>query len=70
MSQQMPVSRRDVRSVFSGGRQNRTSGGSTGKRVNSDELAKIRERANANGHEVASRGRISQAMCDAYDAAH
>ncbi|WP_442781438.1 Lsr2 family DNA-binding protein [Curtobacterium sp. 260] len=53
------------------GRQNRTSGGSTAKRGNSsDELAKIREWANANGHEVSSRGRINQAVRDAYDAAH
>jgi hypothetical protein len=54
------------------GRQNRTSGSgsSTAKRDNSDELAKIREWANANGHEVSSRGRISQAVRDAYDAAH
>ncbi|WXF91339.1 histone-like nucleoid-structuring protein Lsr2 [Curtobacterium flaccumfaciens pv. flaccumfaciens] len=45
-------------------------GGTTAKRGNSDELAKIREWANANGHEVSSRGRISQAVRDAYDAAH
>ncbi|WP_442854653.1 Lsr2 family DNA-binding protein [Curtobacterium sp. UNCCL17] len=32
--------------------------------------AKIRDWANANGHEVSSRGRISQAVRDAYDAAH
>ncbi|MDR6573565.1 MULTISPECIES: Lsr2 family protein [unclassified Curtobacterium] len=54
----------------SSGRQARTSAGSTAKRGNSDELAKIREWANANGHEVSSRGRISQAVRDAYDAAH
>lgn len=53
------------------GRQNRTSGSSSApKRGNSDELAKIREWANANGHEVSRRGRISQAVRDAYDAAH
>ncbi len=52
------------------GRQNRAGGGSAPKRGNSDELAKIREWANANGHEVSSRGRISQAVRDAYDAAH
>lgn len=39
-------------------------------RSNSDELAKIREWAAANGHEVSVRGRISQAVRDAYDAAH
>jgi len=54
----------------SGGRQARSPGGSTAKRSNSDELAKIRAWANANGHEVSSRGRISQAVRDAYDAAH
>ncbi|QZQ53597.1 Lsr2 family protein (plasmid) [Curtobacterium sp. TC1] len=44
--------------------------GAAPKRGNSEELAKIREWANANGHEVSSRGRISQAVRDAYDAAH
>ena len=48
----------------------RSSRISAPKRGNSDELAKIREWANANGHEVSSRGRISQAVRDAYDAAH
>jgi hypothetical protein len=52
------------------GRSGRTSGGSAPKRGNSEELAKIRDWANANGHEVSSRGRISQAVRDAYDAAH
>jgi len=52
------------------GRAGRTSAGSPPKRGNSEELAKIREWANANGHEVSSRGRISQAVRDAYDAAH
>ncbi|MCU0116571.1 histone-like nucleoid-structuring protein Lsr2 [Curtobacterium poinsettiae] len=51
-------------------RAGRTSVGSAPKRGNSEELAKIREWANANGHEVSSRGRISQAVRDAYDAAH
>lgn len=40
------------------------------KRGNSDELAKIREWANAIGHEVSTRGRTSQAVRDAHDAAH
>ncbi len=53
------------------GRQGRSgSSSSVAKRGNSDELAKIREWANANGHEVSSRGRISQAVRDAYEAAH
>jgi hypothetical protein len=50
-------------------RQARTSGGSMAKRGNSEELSKIREWANANGHEVSNRGRISQAVRDAYNAA-
>jgi hypothetical protein len=52
------------------GRQTRAASGGAPKRGNSDELAKIREWANANGHEVSSRGRISQAVRDAYNAAH
>lgn len=52
------------------GRQTRAASGGAPKRGNSEELAKIREWANANGHEVSSRGRISQAVRDAYDAAH
>ncbi|MBT1631577.1 histone-like nucleoid-structuring protein Lsr2 [Curtobacterium flaccumfaciens] len=52
------------------GRAGRTASGSAPKRGNSEELAKIREWANANGHEVSSRGRISQAVRDAYSAAH
>ncbi|MFL0360904.1 Lsr2 family protein [Curtobacterium flaccumfaciens] len=52
------------------GRSGRATGGSSPKRGNSNELARIREWANANGHEVSSRGRISQAVRDAYDAAH
>lgn len=50
-------------------RSGRVSAGSKA-RSNPDELAKIREWAAANGHEVSSRGRISQAVKDAYDAAH
>lgn len=51
------------------GRNSRSTSGSK-QRSNPDELAKIREWAAANGHEVSSRGRISQAVRDAYDAAH
>ncbi|TCU42687.1 Lsr2 protein [Curtobacterium sp. PhB42] len=51
-----------------GGRGGRGFG--TTQRSSPDELAKIREWAAANGHEVAPRGRISQAVKDAYDAAH
>lgn len=50
-------------------RTGRVSAGSK-PRSNPDELAKIREWAAANGHEVSSRGRISQSVRDAYDAAH
>ncbi|MGN7222652.1 histone-like nucleoid-structuring protein Lsr2 [Curtobacterium flaccumfaciens] len=39
-------------------------------RSNPDELARIREWAAANGHEVAARGRISQQVRDAYAAAN
>ena len=53
-----------------GNRSGRASSGSAPKRGNSEELGKIREWAAANGHEVSSRGRISQAVRDAYDAAH
>jgi hypothetical protein len=52
------------------GRQARSGSSAAPKRGNPDELAKIRGWANANGHEVSSRGRISQAVRDAYDAAH
>jgi len=52
------------------GRSGRANGGSAPKRGNAEELGKIREWAAANGHEVSSRGRISQAVRDAYDAAH
>ncbi|MBF4609414.1 histone-like nucleoid-structuring protein Lsr2 [Curtobacterium sp. VKM Ac-1393] len=52
------------------GRSGRASSGSTPKRDNSEELAKIREWAAANGHDVSSRGRISQVIRDAYNAAH
>lgn len=50
------------------GRLTRTRTSSSG-RTDPDELAKIREWAAANGHEVAARGRISQAVRDAYAAA-
>ncbi|WIE56317.1 Lsr2 family protein [Curtobacterium sp. MCBD17_003] len=53
----------------SGSRGGRSTG-SSAKRSNPDELTKIREWAAASGHEVAPRGRISQAVRDAYDAAH
>lgn len=51
------------------GRSSRTRTSSSG-RTDPDELAKIREWAAANGHDVAARGRISQTVRDAYAAAH
>jgi len=51
-------------------RSGRASSGSTPKRGNTEELAKIRQWAAANGHEVSTRGRISQTVRDAYTAAH
>lgn len=51
------------------GRSTRPRTSSSG-RTDPDELAKIREWAAANGHEVAARGRISQTVRDAYAAAH
>lgn len=53
----------------SGGRSNRSGSAAKG-RSSADELAKIREWAAANGYEVAARGRISQQVRDAYDAAN
>lgn len=52
-----------------GGRAARTRNSSAG-RSDAEELMKIREWAAANGYEVAARGRISQAVRDAYAAAH
>lgn len=53
------------------GRSGRGAASSSAKgRSNPDELAKIREWAAANGHEVAARGRISQQIRDAYAAAN
>lgn len=46
------------------------TGASSKPRSNPDEFAKIREWAAANGHEVTSRGRIRQAVRDAYAPAH
>lgn len=44
----------------------RRSSGSSSSRSNSNELAKIREWARANGHDVSDRGRISKKVRDAY----
>jgi uncharacterized membrane protein len=50
----------------------RSASSTAGSKTRSDpnELAKIRVWAMANGHEVAARGRISQQVRDAYDAAN
>lgn len=44
----------------------RRSSGSSSSRSNSNELAKIREWARANGFDVSDRGRISKKVRDAY----
>lgn len=48
------------------GRRSTGSGSGSGSRTSSSELAKIREWARANGHDVSDRGRISQKVRDAY----
>ena len=48
----------------------RSSGTSSRGSSNKGELTKIREWARANGHQVSDRGRISQAVRDAYAKAH
>ncbi|PZE28950.1 MULTISPECIES: Lsr2 family protein [unclassified Curtobacterium] len=56
-----------------GARRSGSGSGSTktpAKRGNSADLAKIREWAQENGHNVSSRGRISAAVQEAYAAAH
>lgn len=45
-------------------------GSSSAVRSSADELQRIREWANANGYEVANRGRISGEVREAYAAAH
>ncbi|WP_412161721.1 histone-like nucleoid-structuring protein Lsr2 [Curtobacterium flaccumfaciens] len=50
--------------------RNGSSSSSSKNRSDPNELAKIRVWAMANGHEVAARGRISQQVRDAYDAAN
>lgn len=48
------------------GRRSTGSGSGSGSRTSSSELAKIREWARANGHDVSDRGRISQKVRNAY----
>jgi hypothetical protein len=52
------------------GRSSRGASAGSKNRSDPNELAKIRVWAMANGHEVAARGRISQQVRDAYDAAN
>lgn len=63
-------------SKVTGRRGRPKSSGSTGTRAPSgsgrskDELARIREWAQQNGHEVSPRGRIAAPILEAYDQAH
>lgn len=52
------------------GRSSRGASSQAKARSNPNDLAKIRVWAMANGYEVAARGRISQEVRDAYDAAN
>ena len=45
-------------------------GGSRSARTDREQLAKIRDWARANGHEVSDRGRIAASIMEAYQAAH
>jgi len=53
-----------------GGVAQQSSASSSAKKSDPQRLKAIREWANANGHEVSSRGRIPQEVVDAYDAAN
>ena len=50
----------------SGGTRRRSSSGGSRR----DDLAQVREWAEAQGHQVSSRGRIKKEILDAYDEAH
>lgn len=52
------------------GRSSRGTAAASKGRSNPDDLARIRVWAMANGHQVAARGRISQQVRDAYEAAN
>ena len=52
-----------------GGRRSGT-GRTTRRGADNDQLAKIREWARTNGHQVSDRGRISTAVQEAYHAAN
>jgi len=58
------VARRVAGSSSSSGPARRSTSGAR------TDLAQVREWANANGHAVSSRGRVSQSVLDAYDAAN
>lgn len=53
-----------------GGAASPAGSSSPAKKSDPQRLKAIREWANANGHEVSSRGRIPQEVVDAYDAAN
>lgn len=53
-----------------GGRRSSSTRSSSGSGRSKEELAQIREWAQANGHEVSPRGRIKSDVLEAYDAAH
>ena len=46
------------------------TGRTTASGADRQQLAKIREWARANGHQVSDRGRISKTVVDAFQAAH
>lgn len=53
-----------------GGRKTRRASGSGGSGKSRQNLSEVRAWAKENGFEVSTRGRISQEIQDAYDAAH
>ncbi|MBO1756869.1 Lsr2 family protein [Allobranchiibius sp. CTAmp26] len=54
-----------------GARQGRRAAGGTGKAaIDREQLNKMREWGRANGYQVSDRGRVSQALQDAYHQAH
>jgi hypothetical protein len=60
---------------LSGGRgrpaaSSRSTGSAASVRRDPEQTRAIKEWARANGHKVAERGRISQSVIDAYEAAH
>lgn len=52
-----------------GGRQRRGTGGSTAVRTDKEQLQAMREWGRQNGYKVSDRGRVSQEIQEAYNAA-